>query len=132
VFPKLCLLIVCVGIIGGVLLTTRQLRIQAAHELADVQQRVAQHDRQLWQLRVEIADRTLPAQVAVRIKGLGPVAPIGIERYQELVRREVEGMIDGQAEAMASGDGEPGLARGANAAGKRAAKQHQKKMALAN
>lgn len=93
-FPKLCVLIVSVGVIGGGLLTTRQLRIQAAHELADVQRRVAEHDRQLWQLRVEIAERTLPEHVATKLDNLGPMAPIGPHRYQEFVQRELERSLD--------------------------------------
>lgn len=89
-FWKLCVLILVIGVIGGVLLTTRQLRIQAAHELADVQRRVASHDRDLWQLRVEIARRTTPDEVSMRVKKLGPLAPIGAHRYQEFARREAE------------------------------------------
>lgn len=92
-FAKLVALILALGVVGGVLLTIRQLRIQAAHELADVQRRVSDHDRQLWQLRIEIGARVQPEQVARRAESLGTMSPIGPYRYQELVQRETEAAL---------------------------------------
>jgi len=90
VFGKLAFLILTVGIIAGVLLVNRQLRIQSAHELADAQRRVAQHDRTLWRLRAEIAGRVTPERVQAAASRLGKLVPISQDRYLELVRREQE------------------------------------------
>ena len=89
-FGKLVFLILCLGVIAGVLLVNRQLRIQSAHELADAQRRVAQHDRTLWRLRAEIASRVTPERVQAAASSLGKLEPISHERYLELVRREQE------------------------------------------
>jgi hypothetical protein len=90
VFGKLFLLILCVGVIAGVLLVNRQLRIQCAHELADAQRRVAQHDRTLWRLRAEIASRVTPERVQAAASRLGKLVPITHDRYLALVKREQE------------------------------------------
>lgn len=89
-FGKLVFLIVGVGVVAGVLLVNRQLRIQAAHELADAQRRVAQHDRTLWRLRAEIASRVTPQRVETAASRLGRLVAITPERFQEFVRREAE------------------------------------------
>ncbi|MBX3403722.1 MAG: hypothetical protein KF699_09970 [Phycisphaeraceae bacterium] len=89
-FGKLVFLIVGVGVVAGVLLVNRQLRIQAAHELADAQRRVAQHDRTLWRLRAEIASRVTPQRVEAAASRLGRLVAITPERFQEFVRREAE------------------------------------------
>ena len=89
-FAKLCVLILGVGVIGVGLLTTRQLRIQAAHELAAGPRRVAAHDRALWMLRIEIAERTQPWVVAQKIESMGPMEPIGVHRLTEYAQREIE------------------------------------------
>lgn len=89
-FGKLAFLILSVGVIAGVLLVNRQLRIQSAHELADAQRRVAQHDRTLWRLRAEIASRVTPEHVQAAASRLGPLLPISQDRYLELVKREQE------------------------------------------
>jgi hypothetical protein len=73
VFAKIAAVIVAMGIVAGALLSLRQLRLQAVHELADVQRRVAEHDRTLWHLRVEIAARTTPARTDELAKSLGPL-----------------------------------------------------------
>lgn len=89
-FGKLAFLILSVGAIAGVLLVNRQLRIQSAHELADAQRRVAQHDRTLWRLRAEIAGRVTPERVQTAASSLGVLMPISHDRYIELVERERE------------------------------------------
>ncbi len=88
-FAKFVALILSVGIVGGALLTMRQLRIQAAHELGDVQRRVGERDRELWQLRIQIARETRPAIVEAKLallaQGLGsPIEPIGVSKLHEL------------------------------------------------
>lgn len=87
-FGKLVFIILGIGVVAGVLLVNRQLRIQSAHELADAQRRVAQHDRTLWRLRAEIAGRVTPEHVQAAAARLGSLMPISHDRYLELVKRE--------------------------------------------
>ncbi len=89
-FAKLAAVIVSMGVVACILLAVRQQRVQAAHEMADVQRRVMEHDRTLWHLRAEIAARVTPEQVEKAAAGLGPTAPISAERFREMVRRETE------------------------------------------
>jgi len=81
VLLRLAASILSIGVVACVLLTTRQLRLQAVHELAQVQKRVAEHDRTLWRLRIEIARRVTPANVerlAARRAGLSPLPPVPV------------------------------------------------------
>lgn len=87
---KLATLIVGLGLIACVLLGIRQLRVQAAHEMAEVQKRVAGHDRELWKLRTQIAKLTTPDKVALLARKYGALVPIGPERYRILVRAEAQ------------------------------------------
>lgn len=89
-FAKLAAVIVSMGVVACILLAVRQQRVQAAHEMADVQRRVMEHDRTLWHLRAEIAARVTPEQVEKAAAGFGPTAPISAERFREMVRRETE------------------------------------------
>lgn len=89
-FAKLVAVLVSMGAVACTLLAVRQQRIQSAHELAEVQRRVMEHDRTLWHLRAEIATRITPPRVDEMARRLGPAAPISPERYTELVRRETE------------------------------------------
>ena len=88
VFAKLSAVIVTMGAVACILLAVRQQRVQAAHELADVQRRVLEHDRTLWQLRSEIAAKTMPTSIAASTKRFGPLINNSPERYREMVRRE--------------------------------------------
>lgn len=85
-FAKFVALILAFGIVGGALLTMRQLRIQAAHELGAVQRRVGERDRELWQLRIEIARTVSPAAVRARLEARGgeSVTAIGANPLAEL------------------------------------------------
>lgn len=87
---KLCVLILGIGVVACVLLGIRQARIQAAHEMAEVQSRLDKHDRELWKLRAEVARHVTPPEVE-RIAGrFGKLEPIRSERFPELVRIENE------------------------------------------
>ena len=87
---KIAALIVGLGLMSCALLTIRQERTQAAHEMAEVQHRVAQHDRELWKLRAEIAKQITPDKVELIARKYGMFVPINGERYQTLVRLEAE------------------------------------------
>ena len=62
---RLAVLIVGLGVIAVSLLSSRQLRLQAIHEQSDARLRQTDHDKQLWQMRSEIALRTTPEQVGI-------------------------------------------------------------------
>lgn len=83
-FAKFVALILSIGIIGGTLLSMRQLRIQAAHELGAVQRRVGERDRELWQLRIEIARAVSPGVVQARLTELAGSPLESLGRNHEL------------------------------------------------
>lgn len=87
---KLAAVILSIGLVACTLLAVRQQRVQAAHELADVQRRVMEHDRTLWHLRAELASRVTPAQVDLAAARFGPAAAISPERLAELLKREAD------------------------------------------
>src|SRR5690242_8128271 len=67
------------GVTACVLLTVRQQRMQAVHELANVQREVARLDRTLAHLRLEVAERITPEKVAEMAKSIGAeLRPIGV------------------------------------------------------
>lgn len=87
-FAKLATVIVTLGVVACVLLAVRQQRVQTAHELAEVQRRVLEHDRLLLRIRAEIAQRTTPEQTALAASRLGPLLPNNADRYEDFLRRE--------------------------------------------
>lgn len=62
-FAKLLTIILAFGIVACVLLVNRQQRIETAHEMSEIHQRLAEHDRTVWQLRAEIARRCSPREL---------------------------------------------------------------------
>jgi hypothetical protein len=64
---RLAVLIVGMGVIAVSLLSYRQLRLQAIHEQSDARLRQSDHDKELWQMRSEIALRTTPEQVGIML-----------------------------------------------------------------
>lgn len=89
-FKKLVFLVACLGLVAACLLAIRQQRVRAAHEVGRVQRSVGEHDRTLWQLRLEIAHRTTPDKVEAMAGTLGELAPISSGRYRALVQAEHE------------------------------------------
>ena len=87
-FAKIAVLIVSIGIVACALLGIRQGRIIAAAETAQTQRRVAEHDRTLWRLRIEIASRVTPEAVEGKSIAVGVLKPLNSERLQELARAE--------------------------------------------
>lgn len=77
---KLLALILWVGLAACALLAMRQSRLQLAHELAQVQLRIARHDEALWQERVRIARNVSPARVQEMAVRLGPLRPLLAEQ----------------------------------------------------
>jgi hypothetical protein len=79
VLAKIATVILTIGIVGCILLTARQQRLQAVHDLAVLQRRVAEHDRTLWHLRAEIARNVQPRNVEALARALGPLEHIPID-----------------------------------------------------
>lgn len=75
---KLVVLIVSLAMCACVLLCLRQMRTQAAHELAEARLRVLQRDNEFWRLRSRIAAKVTPEHVeslAAKLVPLKPVTP---------------------------------------------------------
>jgi hypothetical protein len=76
-FAKIAVLIVGIGMAASCLLAARQVRTQAAHELAQTRLRVMKLDNERWKLRSDIASRITPEHVqemASRLSALKPIA----------------------------------------------------------
>jgi len=73
VFAKIAFVILCVGVTACALLAARQLRMQAAHDLAAARLRILDRDEDLWRLRARIAATVTPANVE---RMAGELAPL--------------------------------------------------------
>ena len=71
---KLAAVILTIGGVAGTLLAARQQRLHAVNESAQAMRRIADHDRTLWRLRGEIAERVTPGKVRRLADRLGPLA----------------------------------------------------------
>jgi hypothetical protein len=93
-FAKLAVIILSFGLLATTLLANRQQRIEAAKQLAEAQSRLTVHDETLWKLRTEIALRVSPRSVERLVARLaeshGGLEPLRIERFDELVQRELD------------------------------------------
>jgi hypothetical protein len=69
-FAKLLFIIIAAGAVSCALLVIRQQRIDTFHEMTRVHGRLLEHERTLWQMRAEIAERCRPSQVRLAMKGL--------------------------------------------------------------
>lgn len=68
---KLAVTIVAFGLMGAALLSIRQSRLQAAHEVTEARLRLPVHDERLTALRVEIAGCVAPARVREMLEETG-------------------------------------------------------------
>jgi hypothetical protein len=84
VFAKLAVIILTIGAVAATLLAARQQRLYAVHESAEAMRRIAEHDRTLWRLRGEIADRVTPDNVKKMADRFGPLAFLFSERSSSL------------------------------------------------
>lgn len=62
-FPKLLLIILVAGATAGALLVNRQHRIDTAHEISSLHQRLLSQEQTLWRLKSDLAERTRPEQI---------------------------------------------------------------------
>ena len=75
---KLIAVILAVGAAGIMMLDLRQQRLQTMHDIAMVQRRMAEHDRELFRVRTRIAAAVVPQQVEQLAARLGPTTPINV------------------------------------------------------
>ncbi len=75
---KLAMLILVMALTAASLLVVRQQRLQAVREMADAAERAATFDRTLWRVRIDIASRVTPAEIAQMAQALGPMHPIPV------------------------------------------------------
>jgi hypothetical protein len=79
VFAKVVALIVALALCACALLAARQMRLQAAHELAGARLRASQRENDLWRLRARIASRLTPEHISEMAARLGQLRPIALD-----------------------------------------------------
>ena len=62
-FAKLLTIILAAGAVGLGLLVLRQQRIDTVHEIAEVHQQLVNHDKQLWSMHHELAEKCRVARI---------------------------------------------------------------------
>ncbi|MEQ8850882.1 MAG: hypothetical protein RIB32_03770 [Phycisphaerales bacterium] len=75
-FAKLFVIILAGALTATTLLTIRQQRIQAGHELVVAFEQSRVQKQRLWAMRVEIARLTTPTEVEAMARDLGDLDPI--------------------------------------------------------
>ncbi len=76
VLAKLAVMVMAAALTAAWLLSVRQQRIMAAHDLVAAHTRMAANDRTLWRLRVEIANLLTPDRIEQIAGTMGPMSPI--------------------------------------------------------
>lgn len=91
-FAKLLAIITVIGATACALLVIRQQRIDTFHEISLMHQRLLGHERTLWQVRSEIAERCRPSQVRLVMNRIGgewspiPAEPVRFQSTAQLAR----------------------------------------------
>ncbi len=73
---KIIALILALGVAAALMLNLRQERLQVLHETAELQRRLAQHDRDFLNIRTRIASSVSPPLVQQLAVSLGPTVSI--------------------------------------------------------
>jgi len=76
VLAKLAVMVTVAALTAAWLLSVRQQRIMAAHDLISAHRRMAENERTLWRLRVEIANLLTPDRIEQIAGAVGPMQPI--------------------------------------------------------
>jgi len=76
---KLCIVIMAITLTAASMLTVRQQRLEAVYDMARSIERAAGHDRQLQEVRIEVARRVTPQSVQALATRMGPFEPIPLE-----------------------------------------------------
>jgi hypothetical protein len=79
VFGRVVAMIVAIGLCAGALLTVRQLRTQAAHELAQTRLRIMEQENDLRRLKTQIAAKVSPESVKAMAGRIGTLKPIMLD-----------------------------------------------------
>ena len=87
-FAKLCVLILGGGACAAGLLSLRQQRLDAVHEMIVLQGRMTALDRDLLTLRTRIASLVTPGRVERMALSLGPLRPLGVSTGEQDVAAE--------------------------------------------
>ena len=69
-FMKLLAIVFAVALIALLWLTMRQQRLETAHDIARVHQRLLQHETALWSLQADIAAHSRPEDIRRRMEAL--------------------------------------------------------------
>ena len=77
---KLAFLVLVIAATGAGLLTVRQQRLEAVHEMAEALDRAAVLEREVWRLRVEAARLTSPQYAQELLAVLGETKPVVARR----------------------------------------------------
>ncbi len=77
---KLACLVLVAGATAASLLTVRQQRLEAAHEIERALRRAEALERDLARTRLLLARRLVPETIATRVETLGELEPIPLER----------------------------------------------------
>jgi hypothetical protein len=81
-FAKLLVIVIAVGATACALLVNRQQRIATFHEMSLIHRRLLEHERTLWEMRSELAQKCRPTQVRLAMQKLNeqwtpiPAAPL--------------------------------------------------------
>jgi len=76
---KLCIVIMAIALTAASMLTVRQQRLDAVYDLSRSIERAAAHDRQLQEVRIEIARFITPGKVRTLASRFGQFQPIPLE-----------------------------------------------------
>ncbi|MBL0922572.1 MAG: hypothetical protein IBJ10_10660 [Phycisphaerales bacterium] len=80
ILAKLAVMVGVAALTAAWLLSVRQQRIMAAHDLISAHRRMAENERTLWRLRVEIANLLTPDRIEQIAGTVGPMEPISPRR----------------------------------------------------
>lgn len=72
-FAKLLITILSLGLVAAALLVVRQQRIDIAHDMAALHERIVDQEAQLWRLRAEVVRRCRPEDVRAALEHSGLV-----------------------------------------------------------
>ncbi|MCA9293309.1 MAG: hypothetical protein KDA20_05790 [Phycisphaerales bacterium] len=73
---KLALLVLAIAATGAGLLTVRQQRLEAVHDMAEALDRAAVLEREVWRMRIEAARLTSPEHAQQLLVQIGETRPV--------------------------------------------------------
>ncbi|MBA4027988.1 MAG: hypothetical protein C0475_02395 [Planctomyces sp.] len=116
-FIKLCVLILGGGGCAAGLLSLRQQRLDAVHEMIVLQDKMTALDRDLLTLRTRIASLVTPERVERMALALGPLRPLGVSLGERDLAAEPVERREGQTPRERAAAPRARAARGVNGEG---------------